>query len=363
MLSAAPSSTARPERPQGASVRESLQSLAHWWRDLRSFWFDAEGRRLQLGALLCTLWLAGFGTQWFYLKKELAGAKKALGNSAETIYVPPVNVLRMASLGQQSFAADMLFLRAAHYFARHLVTDSRLPWLDLYLEAIWGLDAHNRSTYRWGSQVVKFGQKIDTDVSLRASQFARRGLQYFPTDAWLYHEIAFNLRYGVTPKDEADRKHWRDLALSYLELGFSMPNVGTDPNYLVAQMASAGREDDAVQAAISGYALATEAQRRDLRQQLQRRNKAQWAGQLAWYDTVHLRDWPGMEDTTALFLGAKRVAAPPLRSSDPDAWLAEPPAPDAVRKELGHLKPTPPAGQVEFADDDLLPAAVTPTGR
>lgn len=351
------------------SLRESLQSLVQWWRDLRGFWTASGGRRLQLAALLCTLWLAGFGTQWFYLQKELAGAKKALGNSAETIYVPPVTVLRLLSLGNQSFLADMLFLRAAHYFARHLITDSRLPWLDLYLEAIWGLDAHNRSTYRWGSQVIKFGQKIDTEVSLRASQFARLGLEAFPTDAWLYHEIAFNLRYGVEPKNEDDKKRWRELALAYLEVGFSMPNAGFDPNYLVAQMASAGREDDAVQAALSGYAQATADQRKDLRAQLQRRNKNQWAGQLAWYDTVLARDWPGMEDTTALFLGPKRIAAPPLRrAGDPDQWLAEPPIPPEVQKNLGQLIPTPPAGQREWQPDGLpgdphtaLPAAATAT--
>jgi len=353
-----------PTLPTSYSAAESLSSLLQWWRDLRAFWLVSTGRKLQLVTLLCCLWLAAFGTQWFHLRKELAGAKRALGNNAETIYIPPVTVLRLLSLGHQSFLADVLFVRAAHYFARHLITDSQLPWLDLYLEGIWGLDAHNRSTYRWGSQVIKFGQKIDTAVSLRASQFARLGLEYFPTDAWLYHEIAFNLRYGVTPKDEADKKRWHDLALQYLEVAFAMPNVGFDPNYLVAQMARAGRDDDAVQAALTGYAQATADQRRDLRRQLQQRNKAQWAGQLAWYESVRARDWEGLEESTALFLGPRRVSAPPLRPADPDQWLAEPPLPAEVVKTLMDATPVPPAGERELPADGLLvplATASTPT--
>lgn len=144
----------------------------------------------------------------------MANARRLLGNTAETVFVPPAPVLRMASLGHQSFWADLLYLRAAHYFVRHLITDSQLPWLNLYLDGIWALDARNHSTYRWAPQVVKFGQHIDQGVAERANRFARLGLEYFPDDAWLYHEIAYNVRYSYKPKDADDNRRIRSLALA-----------------------------------------------------------------------------------------------------------------------------------------------------
>ena len=130
--------------------------MSFWWRDPR--------RRILLAILLCTAWLSFFSAQWFRVEKTVAGGRRALGVTAETTYLPPGPVLRILALGQQSFLADLVYVRAAHYFVEHLVTDSQLPWLDRYLNAIWALDANCKSSYRWGSEVVKFGQRIDRDV-------------------------------------------------------------------------------------------------------------------------------------------------------------------------------------------------------
>lgn len=312
----------------------------------------ARHQHLQTFVLLGVLWLAAFGTQWFRIEKTLAGAERALGRRAEVAYVPPVPVLRMASLGHQSFVADLLFIRAAHYFVDHLVTDSRLPWLELYLDAIWGLDAHNRTTYRWGSQVIKFGQRIDRDVAERANRFARLGLEQFPDDPWLFHEIAFNLRYSMQPKDAAEESALVDLALRYLEIAYSFPSFNHDPNYLSAQYSRAGRQDDSVRAALLNYHGATEDQRRELRNLLRRRDKSGTASELAWYDLVHQRDWPYLPPGLALRVGPKRVLAPPLDSHAPEGWLREPPAPAELLKRLDIRKVVPPPGE-------RLPAAET----
>lgn len=331
-------------------------------RDYLHFWLNDAGRRRQYLALLALLWLCAFSVQWFGISKDVAGARRTLGISAETVYLPPVPVLRMASLGNQSFAADLLFVRAAHYFVRHLTTDSRLPWIDLYLQGIWGLDAHNRSNYRWGSQVIKFGQQIDADVARRANQFARLGLAHFPEDPWLYHEIAYNLRYTIESRDAQEAAHLKDLALQYLEIAYSFPGFQYDPNYLASQYSRAGREEDAVRTVLTTYDSASEDQRRELRLLLEERDKPQVAAELAWYDAVRGRDWPYVPATLALFLGPKRVPAPPLDPTQPQSWHGEPPLSAAMRKRLGLDRLLPPPDQRPHADEDVdLALAASPT--
>jgi hypothetical protein len=331
-----------------------------WLRDYLGFWLGHPARRVQYASLLAVLWLAAFGSQWFSISKDVAGARRTLGVSAETAYVPPVPVLRMASLGHQSFAADLLFLRAAHYFVQHLMSDSRLPWIDLYLQGIWGLDAHDRGTYHWGSQVIKFGQQIDTEVARRANHFARLGLANFPDDPWLYHEIAYNLRYTMEPKDDAEAARNKDLALQYLEIAYSFPGFQYDPNYLASQYSRAGRGEDAVRAALETYDSASEDQRRELRLLLEERDKPQVAAELAWFDAVHQRDWTYLPETLALLVGPKRVTAPPLPTADPGQWLREPPLPEDLKKRMGLAHLLPPADERAPPDEDVT-LATPPT--
>lgn len=321
--------------------------FAQW----RQFWFSDPGRAQQFLLLASLCFCSLFATQWFRLDKELAGAHRKVATGAEVAYVAPVAAMRMASLGNQGFAADLLFLRAAHYFVEHLVTDSRLPWLDLYLEAIWGLDANIAQSYRWGAQVIKFGQKIDQEVAVRANRFARLGLEYFPNDPWLYHEIAFNLRYSYQPRDPVDEKRLRGLALQYLETAYSFPSFAMDPNYLVGQYLRAGRDDDSVQAALETYAQATEEQRTNLRSLLNDRNRAALAGELAWLDQAHKRDFPWADPTLALFLGPKRVAAPPAQPAQPENWYREPAVPAELQKRLAMRSVVPLDGAGWRADE------------
>ncbi len=302
-----------------------------------AFWWAVPAKRAQLLALWLALMCALVCAQWFRLEKDLAAADRRVAASAEVAYLAPVAAMRMASLGNQGLLADLLFLRAAHYFVDHLITDSRLPWLDLYLHAMWGLDAHIRQSYRWGSQVVKFGQRIDDDVARRANRFARLGLEYFPSDAWLYHEIAFNLRYDVAAKDAAGQARLRELALQYLELAYSFPGFAFDPAYLVQQYSRAGMGDDSVRAALATYSQATEAQRQTLLTMLLDRNKAALAGQLAWLELVRLRDWPYAGSSLPLWLGPRTLAAPPLLAHRPEGYLRPRPTDPGLAEQFARI--------------------------
>lgn len=356
----------RPE-PRGADLGDKRSGslvgrLSLLIEQSARYWGASVERRVRLFSLISVLLIALFAAQWFRVEKTLAGAHRRLGRSAETVYVPPAPVLRMASLGHQSFMADLIFLRATQYFVHHLLTDSRLPELDTYVDAIWALDAHNRSTYRWAAQVVKFGQRIDRGVSKRANRFARLGLHHFPNDAWLYHEIAFNLYYHwddnspdavpETPEEEDARKA---LSLRYLDKAYQLPGFHLDPNYLVHQYARAGRVEDSITAALANYADATEDQRYTLRQILLEKDKADTVGQLAWLDRLRRRDWPWLPGTLGLLLGPRlRLIPPPSALAHiPEAWAMERFASDKLLEELG-LEPwtltlgRPPAAGVEL---------------
>lgn len=84
------------------------------------FWLTAPERRLQFVRMLSLLCLAAFVTRWFRLDKGLAGAHLKVATSAEVAYIAPVNAMRIASLGNQSFVADLLLLPAAHYSFEHV---------------------------------------------------------------------------------------------------------------------------------------------------------------------------------------------------------------------------------------------------
>lgn len=345
-----------------AARSPSSPSLFAEWR---AFWLGDELRRMQLWRWMALGFLFLFGAQWFRIDKELAGAHRKVAPNAEVAYVAPVAAMRAASLGNQSFLADLLFLRAAHYFVDHLITDSRLPWLELYLDAVWGLDARIKDTYRWGAQVVKFGQRIDAEVAERANRYARLGLAYFPEDPWLYHEIAFNLRYSLAPLDPKQEQRLRDLALQYLEIAYSFPGFALDPNYLVGQYMRAGRGDDSVQAAMETYAQASEEQRATLRMLLEEKNKTALAAELSWLDEAQHRDWPWAQPALAILLGPKRVAAAP-GSAAPDAYYAEPPTPPELRKRLGVTDVRPVDGGGLNSDEQAgrgLPAGITAASK
>ncbi len=341
----------------GRSPFGLAEFAAFWWQDPR--------RRATLVILLCTAWLCLFSAQWFRIEKDVAGGQRALGVTAETTYLPPGPVLRIVSLGHQSFLADLIYVQAAHYFVRHLITDSQLPWLDLYLNAIWALDANSKSSYRWGSQVVKFGQRIDREVSIRANRFARLGLEAQPDDPWLYHEIAFNLRYAMEPHNAEEETHFRQLALKYLEIAYTFPKFTYDPNYLAAQYARAGQVDESIKSALINYGGASDEQRRELRNMLTERNRGEDAAELAWLDVAHQRDWAYLTPALATMVGPKRRLAPPLNAADPTGWLREVDTPPDLLKRLTvrFMRPTP--DERPDASESLmdLPVGATSTAR
>jgi len=310
-----------------------LPRLRRWTRDYVSFW-GARGRRVFFVALLGLLLTSGTLVQRWHVERTIASARKSLVGAAEIAYVPPVDVLRLFSLGHQSFLADLLFVRASQYFIDHLISDRRLPWLDTYLSAIIGLDAHNRTVYRWAAQVVKFSQYIDNATVARSNRYARLGISFFPNDGWYYQEIAFNLQYHAEFTDLEDKHRRQQLAIAYLDVGFMKPGFDADPNYLVELYSREGSSDGAVALALRTYYLANEEERFQLRRRLESFDRGALATTLRHNDVVHKRDLPYLKPELVAHIGPKVVPRVPLEPWRADAWVPEPVTPVAVMEAL-----------------------------
>ena len=156
-------------------------------------------------------------------------------DSVETIFLPASIVLRLGSLGWESFSADILFIRAHSYFLSHMFYDRRFPWLKEYYRAIKALDPYIPRLYLWIAEVLLFGQNIDNKVVMEAVNYLKEGIKYFPEEPKFYEEIGFDLYFEYRGKDLVDKQMMRIKGREYLAKAATLPGSDLDPN-LVAQL-------------------------------------------------------------------------------------------------------------------------------
>jgi hypothetical protein len=185
-------------------------------------------------------------------------------SEAETLYLPPIPVLKLLSLGHPWALSDLVFVRAHSYVLGHFFSDRVFPWLDAYCEAMVGLDPDNPKIYLWAAQVQKFGQKIDDDVIRRANRFLSAGIERFPRDWRLHEELGFNLYFEFQGESPAEKAEAKARGAEHFTVASQLPNSSVDPN-LVAVLIQRGREDRVALAyALQKYFEATEDQRVEL---------------------------------------------------------------------------------------------------
>lgn len=200
--------------------------------DFRSRWLTTAGRRLTLVVTLSVLVLGAVWTQYYRVETKLSRFRTGALEAPEVFYVPPKPVLRLMSLGHESFLADVMFIQVYAYFLRHLFSDRIFGWLDTYVDAIIYLDPDNPRIYRWASQMVKYGQLITNDSIEKSNEYEKMGLSLFPNDWRFYMDIGFNLYFEYQYRDEDEKRRLRDEALEYFTMAASLPNSQLDPNFV-----------------------------------------------------------------------------------------------------------------------------------
>lgn len=186
------------------------------------------------------------------------------GGAAETLYLPPVIVLRFMSAGYREALADLLFVRAHSYFLSHFFSDRRFIWLTNYYDAITGLDPDNPKVYLWAAQVVKLGQMIDDNAIALANGFLGDGLERFPRDWQMHLDLGFNLYFEFKGSSEEEKSLAKLRARDHFATAAGLPGSNIDPNF-VAELFQRGQEDGlAVAYALQKYYEATPDQRNQL---------------------------------------------------------------------------------------------------
>ncbi len=138
-------------------------------------------------------------------------------DAADRYYLPPPTYLRMASLGYQEAAADLVWVAAIQHAAdRRLVAGRRFPWLEAYLDAVLALNPYMLKVYLWADGTLTYarGNMRQRDW-LRAIHYLEIGHRHFPRN-W---ELLFKLSCAYTElrsKNADQRSRWMRRAADYL---------------------------------------------------------------------------------------------------------------------------------------------------
>jgi len=164
-----------------------------------------------------------------------ARADEALFAEEESVYLPPVPVLRALGLGRNTFVADVVFLRAISYFAVHFVGDREFRWLDSLVDAVLELDPEFRKAYAWAATVVMYGGRID-NTSVRASnRLLERALEHFPDD-WEFHlQLGTNYYFELRTHNDEQGREWKRIGAAHIESASNLPGA---PDWLPLTVAT-----------------------------------------------------------------------------------------------------------------------------
>jgi len=233
---------------------------------------------------------------------------------AEASYLPPVSVLRIASLGYPNFMADLVYMRGFAYFINHLFLDRRYEWLDDYVHTVAALDAKMPTLYRWASQNVKLGQYIGKKEIEKSNYYAEMGLDAFPDDWRLYLDIGFNYFYELMPKAETlkEEKAHLDSAREYFSIAASLPGNGLDPNFVTHLFLENNDTEMALFHAYSAYMDASDEVRQELLNRIQKYESAEVLQKIQKRDAAWKRDFPFVRLVFFEFLGERETSKIPV---------------------------------------------------
>ena len=280
------------------------------------------GPALALGLLLLVLTLvAGF------CQSRANALHDRWPPEADTFYLPPSKILKLASLGHSELAADLIHSRANVYFGTQL--HARLPtkWLAQYLHAAIDLDPQFRRLYLAGAAMLIYnGQRIVPDMVLAANSVLERGRKAFPFDWEIPFQLGFNLLYELpmdaTP-DDPRIPSWRQQGVEILRQAALYEGVPYFvPNLVAGMLTKQGSQDLAVRHLEQAYAVATsEEARTQIRDKLFQLRGSQVAQDLTErqreFQSLMESRYPDFPEAFSLVIGARitsnSILTPPFR--------------------------------------------------
>jgi hypothetical protein len=221
----------------------------------------ASFRRARRGAGLVLL-LSGLLALALFSLERTRALRATWPGEADTFYLPPSKVLRLASLGHRELFADLIHARANVYFGTQLHAKMPTKWLAQYLHTAIDLDPQFHRLYLSGAAMLVYnGQRIVPDMILGANTILERGRTAFPFDWEIPYQLGFNLLFELPSDAEPNDPRiptWRQQGVEVLRQAALFEGVPYFIPSLVARMLTkAGSQDMAVHHLEQAYAVAT----------------------------------------------------------------------------------------------------------
>jgi len=179
------------------------------------------------------------------------------GAADELLLVSRLEVTRLLTLGYDQVAADLQWLRAIQYFARHLVSDRRYPLLEPLVEQIFSLDPDFKEPYFWAGSSVLYGREISPARVYRANKIYERAMARFPDDYEPPYRLGMNFYTELRSEDDEQRARDQELGLRYLQRAANAPNAPSTIRELVRGIAQRMGRDEVLFHALSDELIQT----------------------------------------------------------------------------------------------------------
>lgn len=175
------------------------------------------------------------------------------GAADEVVLLSRVEVTRLLTFGYNMAAADVMWMRAIQYFARHIISDRRFPWLEAFVEQLLTLDPQFRDAYFWAGTCVLYSGEITPARVHRANAFYQAAMERFPEDYEAPYRLGINLYSELRSEDPDQRARDQRRGLAYLERAARARNAPESVRGLVRGIANKLQDDE-----VLFYALADE---------------------------------------------------------------------------------------------------------
>jgi hypothetical protein len=251
---------------------------------------------------------------------------------ADTFYLPPSSSLKVASLGHNELAADLIHARANVYFGTQMHARVPTKWLANYLHVAIDLDPRFQRMYLAGAAMLIYnGQRITPDMVLAAIGVLERGQRAFPFE-WEYpFQIGFNYLFELPQdagEDDPRVPGWRQKGVDYLRQAALYEGVPYYIPSLVARMLTKqGGDELAIRHLEQAYAVATNPDARtQIRNKLialhAQRSSTELEEGLRTYKRMIAARFPYAPEAFSVITGERVTATATLK--DPKATTPEP---------------------------------------
>ncbi len=139
-------------------------------------------RATLLGIALAVVFVGASG--WLH---EALGPRLRPGRDEELLYYPSGFMVRRASLGYETAAADLAWLRSVQYYGEHRLTDQKFDMIDHVMRIVGELDPQFIEAYVFGGFVLAQEMKQPD----RGLALLEAGLRANPTSWRLAFETGF----------------------------------------------------------------------------------------------------------------------------------------------------------------------------